>query len=61
MIAIGGGGEFPAGPGMSIFIQGKYSVVFVPGTTVDTGYGTVTVGGGTSTYLPIEIGLHFDL
>jgi len=66
MFAFGGGVEFPAGKDLSIFVQGKYSIVIVPGTseTVSNGYGgttTVTGGGGTSTYLPIEAGVLFDL
>jgi len=61
MVCIGGGVEFPMGNNMNFFAQGKYSVVFVPGVTVDTGYGTVTAGGGTSTYLPLEVGLDFNM
>jgi len=47
MISVGGGGEFEAGPGMHIFIQGRYSMVLA--------------NGGTSSYEPIEGGVNFNL
>lgn len=61
MIDIGGGVEFPMGTNMNFFGQLKYSMVFIPGQTVTTAYGSYTAPGGTSTYLPLEVGINFDL
>jgi hypothetical protein len=61
MIDIGGGAEFPMGNNLNFFGQLKYSMVFLPSQTVTTAYGSYTAGGGTSTYLPFEVGLNFNL
>jgi hypothetical protein len=61
MIAIGGGVEIPGGSNMSFFGQAKYSMVFVPGVTQTIGGTTVTTGGGTSSYIPVEVGINFSL
>jgi hypothetical protein len=45
MISIGGGVEIPAGPGMNLFAQARYSIVMAT--------------GGSATYLPIEAGVAF--
>ncbi len=47
MIQAGAGLEFEAGSGMNIFVEGKASVIIG--------------SGGTSTYLPVNVGLSFNL
>jgi len=46
-IAIGGGAEFSAGPGMNIFVQGLYSLIMA--------------SGASTNYEPIEAGVNFSL
>ena len=65
MLSLGAGYEFPIGGNMNMFVQARYGMVFIPGTTSTVNYygytQTVTTPGYTFAYIPIEVGLNFNL
>jgi hypothetical protein len=56
MIQVGGGGEYALGPDMNLFLQLKYSMIFVGSTT----YQSNPYQGFTFSSIPIVAGVNFD-
>jgi hypothetical protein len=72
MLSVGGGVEFPMGNRMDFFAQARLDLIISVGgsSTSVSGSSSMggnisgnmsTSGGGTTTYVPIEVGLRFDL